>query len=78
MLFVFLRKYAWKSFKIRPYAWKQKILVFFLKGNQFKSCEIFFEFFWKVFRNISEKTKYFNTGFVSYSINIQLDIMQNW
>jgi hypothetical protein len=25
-----------------------------------------------------EKTRYFNTGFVFYSVNIQPDIMQNW
>jgi hypothetical protein len=25
-----------------------------------------------------EKTGYFNTGFVFYSVNIQPDIMQNW
>jgi hypothetical protein len=30
------------------------------------------------FLNISEKTGYFNTGFVFYSVNIQPDIMQNW
>jgi hypothetical protein len=28
--------------------------------------------------NISKKTGYFNIGFVSYSVNIQPDIMQNW
>jgi hypothetical protein len=37
-----------------------------------KCFEIFF--FW----NISEKTRYFNTGFVFYSVNIQPDIMYNW
>jgi len=41
-----------------------------------------FEIFWKCFEfffwNISEKTGYFNTGFVFYSVNIQPDIMQNW
>jgi hypothetical protein len=29
-------------------------------------------FFW----NISEKTRYFNTGFIFYNVNIQPDIMQ--
>jgi hypothetical protein len=29
-------------------------------------------------KNISEKTGYFNTRFVFYSVNIQPDIMQNW
>jgi hypothetical protein len=36
----------------------------------FKKC---FDFFW----NISEKTRYFNTGFLFYSVNIQPNIMQN-
>jgi len=42
---------------------------------------IFFLLFGNVlnfFKNISEKTGYFNTGFVFYSVNIQSDIMQNW
>jgi hypothetical protein len=29
-------------------------------------------FFW----NISEKTRYFNTGFIFYNVNIQPNIMQ--
>jgi hypothetical protein len=28
--------------------------------------------------NISEKTGYFNTGFVFHSVNIQPDIMEKW
>jgi hypothetical protein len=45
---------------------------FFLEqGNSFES---FWDFFW----NISEKTGYFNIGFVFYNVNIQPDIMQNW
>ena len=39
------------------YFLKREINLKFLK---------FFEFF----KNISEKTRYFNTGFVSYSVNI--------
>jgi hypothetical protein len=31
-------------------------------------------FFW----NISEKTRYFNTGFIFYNVNIQPNIMQKW
>jgi hypothetical protein len=31
-----------------------------------------------VFRNISEKAEYFNTGFVFYSVKIQPNIKQNW
>jgi hypothetical protein len=58
---------------------KTKCFFFFEKGNCLKSFLKFFEnvlkfFFW----NISEKTGYFNTGFVFYSVNIQPDIMQNW
>ena len=40
---------------------------------------MFFEiviYFFK--KNISEKTGYFNTRFVFYSVNIQPDIMKNW
>jgi hypothetical protein len=52
--------------------------LFFEKGNWFKSFWDFvlkyFDFFW----NISKKIRYFNTGFVFYSVNIQPDIMQNW
>ena len=58
---------------------ENKIFFFvFEKGNWFKSFWDFFlkcfDFFW----NVSEKTGYFNTGFVFYSVNIQPDIMQNW
>jgi len=49
--------------------WKEKFILKFL--SFFKKC---FEFFW----NISEKTRYFNTRSVFYSVNIQPDIMQNW
>ena len=64
--FVFLyffcfEKYAWKNFRIWPYAMK----YFF-----FENALIFF---W----NILVKTRYFNTEFVFYNVNIQLDIMQN-
>jgi hypothetical protein len=58
---------------------KTKYFFLFLKREiNLKVFEIFykkcFEFFW----NISEKTGYFNTGFLFYSVNIQPDIMQNW
>jgi hypothetical protein len=48
-----------------------------------KVFEIFFENVLKFLfiflkKNISEKTGYFNTGFVFYSVNIQPDIMKNW
>jgi hypothetical protein len=45
---------------------------FFLSENFLK----FFYFFY--FWNILKKTEYFNTRFLSYSVNIQTDIMQNW
>jgi hypothetical protein len=64
----FYEKYAWKFFRIWPYATKN---IFFLFENVLK---IIYLFFW----NISEKIGYFNTGFVFYSVNIQPDIMQNW
>jgi hypothetical protein len=32
----------------------------------------------RFFLNISKKTWYFNTIFVSYIVNIQPEIMQNW
>jgi hypothetical protein len=35
-------------------------------------------FFFEFFRNILEEAGYFNFGFVSYNVNIQPDIMQNW
>jgi hypothetical protein len=58
----------------------QKKIFFYVfeNGNWFKS---FWDFFLNVlnlfFFNILEKTGYFNTGFVFYSVNIQPDIMQN-
>jgi len=43
---------------------------------------IFFLFFFEnvliFLKNILEKTGYFNTGVVFYSVNIQPDIMKNW
>jgi len=39
-----------------------------------------YSFFWifKFFlRNVLEKIKYFNTGFIYYNVNIQLNIIQN-
>ena len=35
-------------------------------------------FFIFLFCNISEKIEYFNTGFVSYIVKIQINIKQNW
>jgi len=44
------------------------------RGINLKVLSFFFEI---LFRHISEKAEYFNNEFVFYSINIQLDIMQN-
>jgi hypothetical protein len=52
--------------------------IFFLRGNLFKIFKIFWIFFKFVFENISEQIRYFNTGFVSYSVSIQPNITQNW
>jgi hypothetical protein len=49
-----------------------KILGF---GRMQQNIFFLFEIFLK---NISEKTGYFNTGFIFYNVNIQPDIMQNW
>jgi hypothetical protein len=53
--------------------------LFFEKGNWFKSFwDFFLKMFWIFFWNISKKTGYFNTEFVFYNVNIQLNIMKNW
>jgi len=50
--------------------------TFFLKRENNLKVLIFLSFF-EFFRNILEKTKYFNTRFVSYSVKIQPNIKQN-
>jgi hypothetical protein len=62
--FLSFKKYAWKTFRILPYAWKQNI---------FFEMNLFFDFFFKFKR----KPNIFNTGFVSYNISLQPNIMQN-
>jgi len=63
---------------------ENKTLLFFCYCFFFLREEInlkIFSFFWifKFFlRNVLEKIKYFNTGFIYYSVNIQLNIIQNW
>jgi len=58
---------------------KTKYFFLFLKREiNLKVFEIFYKKFFEFFWNISEKTGYFNTGFLFYSVNIQPDIMQNW
>jgi hypothetical protein len=47
-------------------------------GRMQQNIFFFLKMFWIFFWNISEKTEYFNTGFVFYSVNIQTDIKQNW
>jgi hypothetical protein len=48
---------------------ENKIFFFFLEREI--NLKVL-NFFW----NISEKTRYFNTGFIFYNVNIQPDIMQ--
>jgi hypothetical protein len=52
---------------------KHFFFVFLKRGNQFNFFLIF-DFFKK---NFWRKPDIFNTGFVSYNISLQLDIMQN-
>jgi hypothetical protein len=47
--------------------------IFFLRGI---FLDLFLNF-QNFLRKISKKTRYFNTGSVSYSVNIQPNIMQN-
>jgi hypothetical protein len=56
---------------------KHFVFAFSKRKLILKDFEIFFNFQKKI-RNVLEKTKYFNTGYISYSVNIQPDIMQNW
>jgi len=76
-LFVFLWKYVWKLLGF-GYMHENKIFFFWKRKLILKNFEIFFWIFKKKIRNVSEKTKYFNTGYISYSVNIQPNIMQNW
>jgi hypothetical protein len=48
---------------------ENKIFFFFLEREI--NLKVL-NFFW----NISEKTRYFNTGFIFYNVNIQPNIMQ--
>jgi len=56
---------------------KNKIFLIILKEKiNLKILEIFFNL--QIFlRSISEKTRFFNIESVSYSVNIQPDILQN-
>jgi len=55
---------------------KNKIFFvsFFLREINLKVLRFFFKFF----KNIWEKTRYFNTEFISYNVKIQSNIKQNW
>jgi len=81
-LIFFSWKYAWKHFRIWPYAWKQNMFLFFFcllkRKINLKVLRFFLNFFKIVFRNISEKAKYFNTRFVSYSVKIEPNIKKKW
>jgi len=48
--------------------------IFFFKGEIILKAFLYI-YFVEIFL---EKTKYFNTRFLFYSVNIQPDIMQNW
>jgi hypothetical protein len=54
---------------------ENKIFFFFLKGKI--NLKVFEFFFFENVWNISEKTGYFNTKFLFYSVNIQPNIIQN-
>jgi hypothetical protein len=51
----------------------ENILGKFLGFGRMHEKKLFF-----LKKNISEKTRYFNTGFLSYSVSIQPNIKQNW
>jgi hypothetical protein len=65
IVFCFLRIYVWKTFRIRAYAWKQNIFVFFKSKLILKKLRFFFQF-QNLFWNVSGKTEYLNTRSVSY------------
>jgi len=56
---------------------KYYFFIFLNREIDLKVFEIFLKMFW-IFFNILEKTGYFNTRLVFYSVNIQSDIMQDW
>jgi hypothetical protein len=70
--FLFFKKYAWKTFRIWPYAWKQNIYFFmFLKWG---IVLIFLDFFW----NFREKLSIFNIGSISYNVSLHFNIKWNY
>jgi len=48
-----------------------------LEFGRIHKTKYFFCFFLIVLKKNQRKTSIFNTGFVSYSVGLQLDIMQN-
>jgi hypothetical protein len=57
---------------------ENKIFLFFLKRKLIKKkFEIFFNFKFFLIK-VSKKTMYFNIESISYNVNIQPDIMQNY
>jgi hypothetical protein len=74
--FCFLIKICLENFLGIDHMHENKTFFFvFWKG---KLIQKFWDFFCKNnFRNISEKTEYFDIESISYSVNIQPDIMQN-
>jgi hypothetical protein len=69
-IFGFLKHEKDAIFVFEKYAWK---------NFRIWPCTIKYFFLFEIFflKNILEKTRYFNTGFIFYSVNIQPDIMQN-
>jgi hypothetical protein len=57
---------------------ENKIFIFLKEKINLKNLRLFFLNFQNFFRKVLEKTRYFNTRSVSYSINIQPDIVQNY
>jgi hypothetical protein len=76
-MFFFLKKSILKNVLRFDRMHKNKIFLIILKEKiNLKILEIFFNL--QIFlRSISEKTRFFNIESISYSVNIQPDILQN-
>jgi hypothetical protein len=76
-MFFFFKKSILKNVLRFDRMHKNKIFLIILKEKiNLKILEIFFNL--QIFlRSISEKTRFFNIESISYSVNIQPDILQN-
>jgi hypothetical protein len=76
-MFFFKKKSILKNILRFDRMHKNKIFLIILKEKiNLKILEIFFNL--QIFlRSISEKTRFFNIESISYSVNIQPDILQN-